>query len=957
MKTAPSTAALGRVAALALVTMAAACEGPKPARDAAVPSWACAAGWVRSTGGGCGPAAVLCARGEDGDPDDCARISASADAGAFVLAADGGVRGRWREPGEPGGPPAVLGDRRVPAADWAPDAAVSSCPEGWTRSSDGWCEPNVRSDCEGSSLPLPGRRCTATGASSCPATEFPQLPASVDPTLVRRVRAGADPSMADGSEARPYATIGAALAAAPADGWVVVGAGTFRERITLERAAHLVGLCPSRTRIESEDPAAAAVTNVGHPLELRGFSLSSANVAVSHEGASATLERLVVEAAIFGLRIAGASTTAVLRDVAFVSSDARRPNAALAVLEGASVDAESVSVDAPRFFGLYATGGGSITVAGALVRGATGLTSMQATAGAYSAGGRLTIRRSTLAQNAMFQIEAREGATLALEDVALSCAGSCSNFARVMVRERATLDASRLQCRGNSGACVSSAGRAVLRAVKSAVESAPTVGNAAFRWIGRGASGSLEGATLEGPMGGVQATEGAQVALRSIAIRGSAVAAILSTNGGSVDVTDVRVDDARNDGLSVSAGGASLRATNVVVRGGSAESGREPCALCVYEGGTLSVERARVSGALHAGLRASTRGDATLTDAVIEQTRPIDLAATAEQDRYGAGVRLEAGAATLSRVTLSDNVAVGLVALGATLRASDIAIVRTLNTLGRGAPTNFALGALLLGNGSEARVERALIDESEGYGVFGWSARTISLSDIAVRGALSDTSGRYGAGVAIRETGESELRRVWIDRVQNYGVALVDNGDVTHTLEDILVTHVAPSREVQSVAVAAVGGRTRVERLAVHDAVAAGLSLIPVNFSSEFAPPVVEARDLWIGGVRQGRIRCADGGPTCVPTGPFVGYGIYVHEGSLTLERATVVRGGFGFYAHGGAIAWRTGVVRGQLDAAGAWRLAAPTLTDVALVQNARDDVLAMQELTAMTTFGLPTPL
>ena len=205
----------------ALVALVVGCGEPAPAApDATVGDWRCPATWVRHARGGCGPAVLLCVPDGGAGLGACEGVDLSrppvvddGDGGVatgFWRAPDGAIRGAWKEPGEPGGPPArdwhppaLDGlEERVPAADWVPDAGIPSCPAGWARTSDGVCDPRLPTDCPEGSGPLPGGQCTRTALRDCPTGEWPDPGAEAVGAPVLRVREGADDARADGSAAR-----------------------------------------------------------------------------------------------------------------------------------------------------------------------------------------------------------------------------------------------------------------------------------------------------------------------------------------------------------------------------------------------------------------------------------------------------------------------------------------------------------------------------------------------------------------------------------------------------------------------------------------------------------------------------------------------------------------------------------------------------------------------------------
>src|SRR5260370_27351859 len=93
------------------------------------------------------------------------------------------------------------------------------------------------------------------------------------------------PPVADGSEARPFATLRVALQMAPPGALVRIGEGTFRERLTITRPVVLMGRGAGRTHIVPPDSSAPAIEAGGADrVELYGLSVGEAGVCVRFEG-------------------------------------------------------------------------------------------------------------------------------------------------------------------------------------------------------------------------------------------------------------------------------------------------------------------------------------------------------------------------------------------------------------------------------------------------------------------------------------------------------------------------------------------------------------------------------------------------------------------------------------------------------------------------------------------------
>ncbi len=136
---------------------------------------------------------------------------------------------------------------------------AASCPSGWSRVPEVLergerldpvtverCEPPPRLSCGRTALQSAGDlSCRPIGQACLPGDEFPAALPSGRALIF--VRAGA--LAGDGSRARPYATIGEAIAQAGADAVIVAGKGDYDEALTLRGNVDLLGACPAETRL------------------------------------------------------------------------------------------------------------------------------------------------------------------------------------------------------------------------------------------------------------------------------------------------------------------------------------------------------------------------------------------------------------------------------------------------------------------------------------------------------------------------------------------------------------------------------------------------------------------------------------------------------------------------------------------------------------------------------------
>lgn len=126
---------------------------------------------------------------------------------------------------------------------------------------------------------------TLAGRQISPADVFVRAGDAPDGRAPPEVSPGAAALVPDGSEARPFTSIEAALAAAPPGAALRLGEGLFRERVVIRRPVVLLGRGIGRTRIAAPDARGAAVQVLGtDQVELYGMSVESADVCVEIAG-------------------------------------------------------------------------------------------------------------------------------------------------------------------------------------------------------------------------------------------------------------------------------------------------------------------------------------------------------------------------------------------------------------------------------------------------------------------------------------------------------------------------------------------------------------------------------------------------------------------------------------------------------------------------------------------------
>jgi len=679
-----------RVAVCAVVV--AACGTGSTSPDSAADAghrWPCPTDWVASVRGGCGPAVALCARAEALDPAGCAGENWSA---PRTFAGDGGVTvgqfGRVSDAGPvvttlAGGTPHLAGE-------W-------TCPGGWTRGVSGGCVPTLRTDCGANSAPLPDGTCVRTSEQDCAAGEYPDPGPEAAGARLAFVRADAATTGADGTRDRPFARIADGIALVGPDGWVLLAAGSYSERIRVNFAsgtAHILGVCAARVTVSSPTGAVGATVQLDRGgLDLRGVRIAAGSQAISTRG-DFRAERVRIEGTDTIDAIAVVAGTALIRDSSFALQSTTADATASIAIGGGAATLEHVS-------GVSQTGVGASVMAGA----------------------RLTLTDVALAfttfRSAGGGVIGDDGATIDLTRVAVID----PPVAGLSVHNRATVTAIDLYVRG-------------------AIPSPGAVGMGSD-WYGHAihaVGGTTRGArvTLESTAGvGLFASTQADVSFDDVAIRGTTTRA--DGSGGPAVFADLRARVSLHGCVladntvagAIAVRGSTLRMDECVVRGTRGDStDRFGRGISVHGGVVLDLRRTVISAVREIGLAITgPSSNATLEDVWVEGVSPSAFG-------LGVGVMiLGTSQASIARLAIAETMGAALVGGppepmsadvgGSALSVEDLWIrtVRSSTVQYQLADTRIMpVGRIVAyglhaGAGATVDVTRALIDGG-GFGIF-----------------------------------------------------------------------------------------------------------------------------------------------------------------------------------------------------------------------------------------------
>lgn len=875
----------------------------------AVPTgrWPCPTGWVTTEYGGCGPALLLCDPDGGAAPGVCERADgtpparfALPDGGTvrgFRRLPDGGLGGAWPEPGDPEGPPSET---------WAPDAGIASCLDGWRRLEDGTCDPALPSACPEGSWPLPGGRCTPTAEVDCPATTYADLGAEAVGARVVHVRAGADASTADGSEARPYATVLAGVAAVRDGGWVRVAAGEYTGSFSVQRGdVHVVGVCASRVTLRGSGSVTVDVQNVGTRFDLRGVTLRGAPRGVqARSGADLHVTGVVIaEANVAGVLVGNTGTRGVLRSCAV--RGAREGGHGVEVTAGATLQATGLHIDDCVEFGVYATGAQTmLEIASSVVRGTR-------VSGRGGGNGLTAYGGATLRATGVFLDDNASVGVLTFHDGAQMELASCV-------------------VRGTPGVGLKAQAGSTVRVTDTLITDSIEAGVIAN---GAGARVELLSSVVRGT--------------RPNASGGGVGAAV--NQGATLATTGVLFLDNRNAGVSVLDADARIELVSSVVRGTRAGlGGMRGHGLSALLGATLRATDTLVADNDQTGVYAAEEGtQVELTSSVVRDTRPIG------ENFPASGLTAESGATLRANRVLvwrNANVGAGASGEGARVELGACAIRETRPRANGESGVGMAVEA-----SATLRAERVLVEGNTTVGVVAFGRATqAEITGCAIRGTHATAAGYWGR--ALEANGGASLRATatLMDHSAEIGAAALD-ANTQLELVDSMVVEVTPGRRGFGVGVGAFGGAAILAtRLAVARVAGAGVAAVGGG------NPRVTAHDVFVRGVRRSTVRFSGDGNTVTPEGDAVAYCLHASPSStLDGERVTVIDGDYGFF-NAGSMTLRGAVIAAQRVAAGAYAPGLPQtatqMVDVTTRANVAD-VLGARDLPASGVLPVSRPL
>ncbi len=639
---------------------------------------------------------------------------------------------------------------------------LSPIPEGASAADYQQCDPT-----QGMMPELWGTGCVRIG-DECPTGTFPTIPTSV---TGNRIYVLASATAGNGTDASPFATIGEAVTAATAGDVIVVGAGTYDERIQVTKALTLWGACVEQVHLTTTTGTdEQSVVSVEAPLTLKNVQISGTSMGV-HQVNTGSADALDMT----GVYVHHASRRAVLiqeghaaiRDsLVFGTRPAVDDNYARGIQSGWDFSGPPRGLSIERVVVEHVTTAVIVFGDGADLNATDVLARNARAESDRSYGPCFAAYYSGVLNATRVQAELCEGITVAVQT------GSQVTF------EDALIANTRPATQGNM--------EGVGRGLEAGGASVTTLRRTLIRDI-----------VYQGLAAFVADTE---VHLEDVVVRrihpvnndgGTSLAAY---QGGSLFVTRVVVGEGAEDAVMVEES-SHLSGEDLVVRNQilNPENTGTGAGIRLRGDATASLQRVLVDRNAGRGIELKDGGNTLeLNDAVIRDTQP-----RSDGDR-GVGLEVfEGGDVTLRGVVVQRSHTGGVILWDSRLEATDLVIRDT-----RARASDHELGAGLVGvAGSTIRVQRGTIEGNHFAGVGSEGeegtqpgmATELSLTDVLIQDTHEPASGNLGGGLHVLNGHTAELLNVVIRRSHTYG--LTASRDAQLLVANLVITDTAPTAD------------------------------------------------------------------------------------------------------------------------------------------------------------------
>ncbi len=593
----------------------------------------------------------------------------------------------------------------------------------------------------------------------------------------------------DGSQAAPYTSIQAGLDAAGAagGGTVAVAAGSYPETLSMSSAhsgVHLAGRCRELVALDASvgGERSPGIDVQGADAEISGLTVWGAHWLGLRVGAGAVLfhDAAVVESAYLG---AGAYPAGIIPPTLEIRACELVGNAGAGVLAqdaGTTITVVDSTIEGTTLndsggggFGLLAYGGASLSASGSTI-----VASTNAAVWAEGAGTLISLTDSEIRDT--------------------QPPGGASEGIGILAADQATLLGQGLTVSDNTAVGVVAKDPGTTLRLEDSEVRATQPDPSGARGFGAqaydGASLTLEGCELiENHSAGVFGyDEGTTLTLIDTVVRDTQPQAsgllghgIEAQGGASLVIEGGEISGNTGAGVLLQDAGTTATIGDLSILGTLPTTDGIGAGVDVYAGASAALTTCAIDNNTAAGVHAHGEGSfAHLVDSEILGTQQSAALG------FGVGVLLNAGAqATLEHCRIEDSAATGLTALGAGSGATvlDSEIRGTLPT-----ERHPASAALMVGEGASLALERSLVEDNTGLGVWGYGSDTsVSMVEVEIGDTRPDDDGWGGRGLEIA-SGASLLASACTVRGSTGIAVFIAGAGTSATLDDSTLEGTSP---------------------------------------------------------------------------------------------------------------------------------------------------------------------
>ena len=175
--------------------------------------------------------------------------------------------------------------------DWKckPIGPPQKCLKGWAKVKGGWCEPILpKTKCPVGTMEKIGHT-TCQPIGDCGSGTWGKTKPSANAIYVNQ---GYEGKNCDGTQAKPFTTIGAALSAAKAGDRIVVASGKYKEDLNISKTVTLEGVCPEKVSIQNVSGTSLLIN--AKAVVVSGVSIYGSSTCVKVNQFKASLKNVAI---------------------------------------------------------------------------------------------------------------------------------------------------------------------------------------------------------------------------------------------------------------------------------------------------------------------------------------------------------------------------------------------------------------------------------------------------------------------------------------------------------------------------------------------------------------------------------------------------------------------------------------------------------------------------------------